>query len=103
MGLPNIYQGNHLDQWTKDRQLKNFYTACVKCHWQYMSIDPVSSLHEFSRGPARELHAGGYPGQPDSQKFLRLKGGILSINVPKKGGTPTIAVRHRMGGSLTPS
>ncbi len=87
-------EGNRFRQWTKDQQLKNFYTVCGDRHWQYMSIDPASSLREFSCGPASDIHAGGNPAQPEWQKFLRVKGGFLSVNVFRRDGTPTIAFRH---------
>ena len=88
------YEGNHFRQWTKDQQLKNFYTVCGDRHWQYMSVDPASDLREFSCGPASDSHAGGNPEQPEWQKFLRVKGGFLSVNVFKRDGSPTIAFRH---------
>ncbi|HIF34414.1 MAG: alkaline phosphatase D family protein [Pirellulaceae bacterium] len=88
------HEGNHFRGWTKDQNLKNFYTCCGDRHWQYMSIDPNSGLREFSCGPASDKHAGGNPKQPDWQKFLRVKGGFLSVSVRKTDGLPTIAFRH---------
>ncbi len=88
------YEGNHFRQWTKQQQLRNFYTVCGDRHWQYMSVDPTSDLREFSCGPASDIHAGGNPAQPEWQKFLRVKGGFLSVNVFKTQGSPTIAFRH---------
>ena len=92
--LAFAYEGNHFRKWTKDQQLKNFYTVCGDRHWQYMSIDPTSDLREFSCGPASDIHAGGNPAQPEWQKFLRVKGGFLSVNVFRRDGSPTIAFRH---------
>ena len=51
--LAFAYEGNHFRKWTKDQQLENFYTVCGDRHWQYMSIDPTSSLREFSCGPSQ--------------------------------------------------
>jgi alkaline phosphatase D len=52
-------------------------------HWQYHSVDPETGLQEFGSGPASDKHAGGwkYDLKPDWQKFLRIKGGFLSVNV----------------------
>ena len=70
------HEGNLFRSWTKQQDLKNFYTCCGDRHWQYMSIDPQSGLREFSCGPASDVHAGGNPQQPDWQPFLRVKGGF---------------------------
>lgn len=88
------YEGSHFRQWTKEQELKNFYTCCGDRHWQYMSIDPESRLREISCGPASDAHAGGNPQQPDWQPFLRVKGGFLSVSVTREDGVPTIALRH---------
>lgn len=87
-------EGNDFRSWTQDQKLKNFYTCCGDRHWQYMSIDPNTSLREFSCGPASDQHAGGNPDQPDWQPFLRVKGGFLSVSVTKENDKPTIAFRH---------
>ena len=89
------YEGNQFRSWTKEQNLKNFYSCCGDRHWQYMSIDPGSGLREFSCGPASDVHAGGNPVQPAWQPFLRVKGGFLSVSVSKIDGVPTIAFRHR--------
>ena len=88
------HEGDHFRSWTKEQKLRNFYTCCGDRHWQYMSIDPQTSLREFSCGPASDVHAGGNPEQPDWQPFLRVKGGFLSVSVSKDNDVPTIAFRH---------
>lgn len=88
------YEGNQFRSWTKQQNLKNFYTCCGDRHWQYMSIDPGSGLREFSCGPASDVHAGGNPQQPDWQPFLRVEGGFLTVSVSRQDDVPTIAFRH---------
>ncbi len=88
------HEGNRFRMWTKQQDLKNFFTCCGDRHWQYMSIDPTSGLREFSCGPASDVHAGGNPEQPSWQPFLRVKGGFLSVSVNKVNDVPTIAFRH---------
>jgi alkaline phosphatase D len=87
--------GNHFRNWTKENKLSNLFVCCGDRHWQYVSIDPKTGLHEFSCGPASDQHAGGNPQQPEWQKFLRVKGGFLSVSVTQENGVPTIAFRHR--------
>ncbi len=89
------HEGNHFRSWTKEHQLQNFYVCCGDRHWQYLSVDPMSGLREFSCGPASDVHAGGNPVQPPWQKFLRVEGGFLSVSVSRNdSGQPTIAFRH---------
>jgi alkaline phosphatase D len=87
--------GNFFRDWTAENNLKNFYVCCGDRHWQYLSIDPKTKLHEFSCGPASDVHAGGSPGQePEIQPFHRVKGGFLSVEVSQKDNQPQIAFRH---------
>ncbi|GAB4162168.1 MAG: alkaline phosphatase D family protein [Planctomycetaceae bacterium] len=89
------YEGNHFRNWTRENKLTNFFVCCGDRHWQYVSIDPKTQLHEFSCGPASNKHAGGSPGRdPLIQPFLRQKGGFLSVTVGKENGKPTILFRH---------
>lgn len=89
------YEGNLFRNWTKEKKLTNFFVCCGDRHWQYVSIDPASGLHEFSCGPASDVHAGGAPKQkPDWQIFRRVQGGFLSVSVFREKGKPTIAFRH---------
>ena len=87
--------GNHFRNWTQQQELKNFFVCCGDRHWQYMSIDTKTKLHEFSCGPASDQHAAGTPGHDMKiQPFHRVKGGFLSVTVEKEKGVPTIAFRH---------
>jgi alkaline phosphatase D len=67
-------------------------------HWQYESIHPETGTHEFGCGPSSDVHAGGYtpqPGDEKIQKFFRLNGGFLSIDVQReKTAPPVMTVRH---------
>lgn len=90
------YEGNLFRNWTAEKNLNNFFVCCGDRHWQYLSIDPATKLHEFSCGPASDKHAGGFPGpEPEIQPFYRVKGGFLEVRVTKEQDRPTIAFRHR--------
>ncbi|MEX2287357.1 MAG: alkaline phosphatase D family protein [Planctomycetaceae bacterium] len=89
------FEGNHFRRWTREQELDNFYICCGDRHWQYMSIDPETRLHEFSCGPASDEHAGGTPGQDaDVQPFHRVRGGFLSVAISLRDGKPNAAFRH---------
>ncbi|MCH8828025.1 MAG: alkaline phosphatase D family protein [Planctomycetes bacterium] len=90
------HAGNHFRDWTKEKKLSNLFVCCGDRHWQYLSIDPKTRLHEFSCGPASNQHAGGSPGRdPAIQPFHRQKGGFLSVAVRRLNGVPVIFFRHR--------
>ncbi|MEX0715034.1 MAG: alkaline phosphatase D family protein [Planctomycetaceae bacterium] len=91
------WEGNLFRDWTKQKNLKNFYVCNGDRHWQYMSIDPKSGLREFCSGPASDEHASGAPDEhdPETQPFLRVEGGFLSVEVTRANGVPTIAFIHR--------
>ena len=88
-------EGNHFRNWTRQHKLGNLFVCCGDRHWQYLSIDPVTGLREFSCGPASNKHAGGSPGrEPTIQPFHRVRGGFLSVAVTGPGDRPSIALRH---------
>ncbi len=66
-------------------------------HWQYVSQDLETGLMEFGSGPISDYHAQGW--DPDDKRpehrFLRLKGGFLSIQVDRHAGQPQIRFTHR--------
>ncbi|PXX26358.1 alkaline phosphatase [Arenibacter sp. ARW7G5Y1] len=65
-------------------------------HWQYVSVDPVTGLMEFSQGPSSDSHAQGWD-QNDKRpehKFLRVKGGFLAVKVYREGNTPIVEFIH---------
>ncbi|MCA9053688.1 MAG: alkaline phosphatase D family protein [Planctomycetaceae bacterium] len=90
------YEGNLFRNWTAEHRLDNFFVCCGDRHWQYLSIDPATKLHEFSCGPASDQHAGGSPGaEPGIQPYHRVKGGFLEVRVSREDDRPTISLRHR--------
>ena len=75
----------------------NLYTVCGDRHWQYVSLDPVTRLREYSCGPTTDKHAGGWSDDkldPKMHQFLRVKGGFLSVAVTHAGGSPKLHFRH---------
>lgn len=76
------------------------YVVCGDRHWQYHSIHPETGIHEFSCGPASDAHAGGWNQKDyreDYHRFLRVKGGYLTVKVEREGeapGKPVIRFRH---------
>ncbi|MEM9338920.1 MAG: alkaline phosphatase D family protein [Bacteroidota bacterium] len=72
-------------------------------HWQYVSQDPINGLMEFSQGAASDQHAGGW--EQDNvlpeHRFLRVKGGFLTVNVYRKRKEPIIEfVHHDVDGNV---
>ena len=66
-------------------------------HWQYESVHPATGVREFGCGPMSDIHAGGYnpqPGDEKIQKFFRLKGGFLSVEIRRDENRPRMIVRH---------
>ncbi len=53
------------------------------------SIDPHTGLQEFGSGPASDKHAGGWKqsNKMPQHKFLRVKGGFLSVEAGPKAAT----------------
>jgi alkaline phosphatase D len=77
---------------------KNLVVVCGDRHWQYHSIDPATSVREYSCGPASDPHAGGWSQQdfrPEFHRFLKVAGGFLSATVERTAeGTPTLTFRY---------
>lgn len=75
---------------------KNMVTIVGDRHWQYVSVDPVTGMKEFSVGPTTDVHAFGFSQEDKSSmhKFLRIKGGFLSVKVARTNDTPTVTLRH---------
>ncbi|MDO8543352.1 MAG: alkaline phosphatase D family protein [Opitutaceae bacterium] len=66
-------------------------------HWQYASVHPQTGVREFGCGPSSDVHAGGYTPQPGDeriQKFFRLKGGFLSVEIKRVNDRPVMLIRH---------
>jgi len=66
-------------------------------HWQYVSEDSETGLLEFGSGPVSDYHAQGWtPGDVRPEhRFLRVKGGFLSIGVKSENDKHTIVFQHR--------
>lgn len=80
-------------------RLRAFLSAIPGClvlngdrHWQYHSVDPATGLQEFGSGPASDVHAGGWSprNKLEPHRFLRVKGGFLSVKVQG----PQATIRH---------
>ncbi len=82
---------------------KDMYVICGDRHWQYVSVDPKSGVREYSCGPTADSHAGGFREEYKSpmHRYLKIKGGFLSVVVNRADGTPQIILRHHgVDGSL---
>ncbi len=92
------HEGDEFRAWCRDNVPDNFFVVCGDRHWQYHSVDPETGLNEFSCGPISDSHAGGWnQGNfvEDYHRFLRVKGGFLSVTVAPLPGSSTIRFRHR--------
>ncbi|MEQ8211421.1 MAG: hypothetical protein RH917_16470 [Lacipirellulaceae bacterium] len=73
-------------------------------HWQYMSVDPKTKTREYSCGPASNKHAGGWSKEDfvaEYHRFLRVKGGFLSVTVERVNSVPTLTARfHGVDGTV---
>jgi len=82
----------------------NSLVICGDRHWQYMSVDPKTKLREYSSGPASDEHAGGWEAEDYREgfhRFLRVKGGFLSVTAERQGDVPTLTVRfHDVDGGV---
>lgn len=87
------YEGNLIREFLAKHQMIN---VCGDRHWQYLSVDPKTKVREYSVGPGSDPHAGGWKQEDyreDYHRFLRVKGGFLTITVERSGGTPTMTCR----------
>ena len=77
-------------------QQTNMYVVCGDRHWQYVSIEPVSGVTEYSCGPTSDKHAGGWKesNRSDMHKYLKVKGGFLRVRVSRENGEPRIEFGH---------
>jgi alkaline phosphatase D len=75
---------------------KNMFVCCGDRHWQYVSVDPETGVREYSCGPTSNRHAGGFSESKRSgmHRYLRVKGGFLSVTVERVNGATAIAFRH---------
>ena len=66
-------------------------------HWQYHSIDPEYGVEEFGCGPASDEHAVPPSRGEDKRyhRFLRVKGGFVSVAVNPGEKDAGLVVEHR--------
>ncbi len=76
--------------------LPGVYVVCGDRHWQYVSEHAATGLREYSCGPTTDRHAGGFRERDrrPEHRFLRVRGGFLSVEVGRTGGQPWLAFRH---------
>jgi alkaline phosphatase D len=75
---------------------KNMFVVCGDRHWQYVSVDPVSGVREYSCGPTADAHAGGFKEENRSSmhEYLKVVGGFLQVEVQRVESRPQIRFRH---------
>lgn len=73
-------------------------------HWQYVSVDPATSLNEWSVGPSTAAHAGGWEEKTPrpEHRFLRTgQGGFLSgVVTPTAAGASLELRLHDVDGKV---
>lgn len=96
------HEGSELREFLASQ--KNTVVVCGDRHWQYMSADPKTGLREYSCGPATNKHAGGWSKSDyveEYHRFLRVKGGFLSVTIDRVDGQPILTSRfHGVGGKV---
>jgi alkaline phosphatase D len=87
-------EGDQLRQFISTQ--KNMFVVCGDRHWQYVSVDPETGVKEYSCGPTADKHAGGFSENNKSSmhRYLKVKGGFLSVTVDRVNDTPQMAFRH---------
>ncbi len=86
-------EGDQIRRFVAEQQ--NLFIVTGDRHWQYHSIDQETGVQEFSVGPHSDVHAGGFSEEMRPEhRFLRVKGGFLSIEVARDGDQPAIVFQH---------
>ncbi len=88
------YEGNELRTFMAAQ--KNMMVVAGDRHWQYVSVDDETGLHEFASGPSSNAHAGGWK-QEDlrpEHRYLNVTGGFLHVAVRREADLPSICFRH---------
>ena len=96
----NYANAGYREEGTRLRALlgaqKNLFVFTGDRHWQYVSVDPVAGVEEWSVGAASDAHAGGWDESAPRamHRFLRTKrGGFLSGLVGSAAGGATLTLR----------
>ncbi len=96
------YEGRELRRFLAGQE--DLIVLCGDRHWQYASVDPDTGLREYSCGPASDKHAGGWRSDDyheDYHRFLRIRGGFLSVTVERPEGKPLMTLRfHDVHGNI---
>ncbi|ATC66237.1 alkaline phosphatase [Nibricoccus aquaticus] len=95
------HEGAELRQFIASQ--KNMVIVCGDRHWQYASVDPETGLREYSAGPSSDAHASGFSEADRSapHRFLRIKGGFLSVTVePSASGARAIFRHYDVDGKI---
>ncbi|MCB0689642.1 MAG: alkaline phosphatase D family protein [Saprospiraceae bacterium] len=82
---------------------KNLFVVNGDRHWQYVSQDMETGLIEFGSGPVSDFHAQGWKADDlrPEHRFLRLKGGFLSVSVNRQADQAYIIFsHHQVNGDL---
>ncbi|MDG2014585.1 MAG: sulfatase-like hydrolase/transferase [Pirellulaceae bacterium] len=89
------HEGNEIRNFVS--QQEDMYVVCGDRHWQYVSVDPVTGVREYSCGPTTNKHAGGFrkSDQSEMHRYLNIKGGFLRVEVNRdENGKPQAIFRH---------
>ena len=78
----------------RENKLANLVVVNGDRHWQYHSVDPESGLNEFSCGPVSDSHATHFPYDLKYHRFLRIKGGFLTVSLEGTEERPRLLVQH---------
>lgn len=88
------HEGNEIRKFIGEQD--DMYIVCGDRHWQYVSVDPVTGVKEFSCGPTTDVHARGFSikNKSEMHRYLKIKGGFLSVTVERIEGVPVARFRH---------
>lgn len=95
------HEGREFRQWVHTNKLTNFVTINGDRHWQYHSVDPESGLREFCCGAVTDSHSVQTEYDAKYHRFLRLKGGFISVSLDGTPQDPRLTVRvHDVEGKV---
>ncbi len=101
--VPNKFDSHANEAFaTEGRELRELLVEhgmiviCGDRHWQYLSVDDETGLKEYATGAASDAHAGGWPpgDMSPEHRYVNVVGGFLSVTAERRGGTPTLLLRH---------
>jgi len=77
-------------------QQEGMIVICGDRHWQYISVHDETGVREYASGPASDEHAGGWSNDDvrPEHRYLNVIGGFLAVTAERRGGTPTLTLRH---------